>query len=208
LNIIVRITNVPQVDGEKYIGGSEHVDSCYLQLVPKENGMELTPQQVYELSFIGTTGTVKRTAKDRIEVTAEMKDDQGNDFVDGEYYFVSNNVDDGRLSRENPLTGLHQSVGKIFHRTDRKLAIELLQPTKLLPYILDDTGTPIPFVPEAPADGNAYGRKDNGWVEVKTVSEIENDHYLKSEFIAASAGHSSAGKPVIVNSNGWTIKLH
>ena len=77
LNIIVRITNVPQIDGEKYIGGSEHVDSCYLQLVPKENGMELTPQQIYELSFIGTTGTVKRTAKDRIEVTAVMKDDQG-----------------------------------------------------------------------------------------------------------------------------------
>ncbi len=77
LNIIVRITNLPQIDGETYIGGSEHADSCYLQLVPKENGMELSPEEVYKYSFIGTAGTVKRTAKDRVEIVAEMKDDQG-----------------------------------------------------------------------------------------------------------------------------------
>ena len=95
LNIIVRITNVPPIDGERYIGGTEHADSCFFQLVPKENGMELSAEEIYKYSFIGTTGTVKRTAKDHLEVVSEMKDDQGliNRQLEADIYIGSITLD-------------------------------------------------------------------------------------------------------------------
>ncbi len=85
LDIIFLLTNLPAINEEAYVGDG---DSCKFQLVPKEDGMELTPQEVIELSFVATSGTIKRTAKDKVEISAEMKDDQGiiNRHLEAEIY--------------------------------------------------------------------------------------------------------------------------